>query len=96
MKPQIMMIAAEASSAHYALKLIQHWKNEKKDFSYFGVGSKDMEAEGFERLGRSEDMAVVGIAEIIEHYSDLKAVFNRLVEEALKRRPQVVDRKSVV
>ncbi len=90
MKPQIMMIAAEASSAHYALKLIQHWKNEKKDFSYFGVGSKDMEAEGFERLGRSEDMAVVGIAEIIEHYSDLKAVFNRLVEEALKRRPQVV------
>lgn len=90
MKPQIMMIAAEASSAHYALKLIQHWKNEKKDFSYFGVGSKDMEAEGFERLGRAEDMAVVGIAEIIEHYSDLKAVFNRLVEEALKRRPNVV------
>lgn len=90
MKPQIMMIAAEASSAHYALKLIQHWKNEKKDFSYFGVGSKEMEAEGFERLGKSEDMAVVGIAEIIEHYSDLKAVFNRLVEEALKRRPNVV------
>ncbi len=90
MKPQIMMIAAEASSAHYALKLIQHWKNEKKDFTYFGVGSQDMEAAGFERLGRSEDMAVVGIAEIIEHYSDLKAVFNRLVEEALKRRPQVV------
>lgn len=85
-----MMIAAEASSAHYALKLIQHWKNEKKDFHFFGVGSNDMEALGFERFGKSEDMAVVGIAEIVAHYSDLKAIFNKLVDEAIKRRPKVV------
>lgn len=84
------MIAAEASSAHYALKLIQHWKNEKKDFHFFGVGSNDMEALGFERFGKSEEMAVVGIAEIVAHYSGLKAIFNKLVEEAIKRRPKVV------
>jgi lipid-A-disaccharide synthase len=90
LKTEIMMIAAEASSAHYALKLIQHWKNEKKDFHFFGVGSNDMEALGFERFGKSEEMAVVGIAEIVAHYSELKAIFNKLVDEAIKRRPKVV------
>ena len=85
-----MMIAAEASSAHYALKLIRHWQAEKKDYHFFGVGSYDMEAAGFERFGKSEEMAVVGIAEIIAHYSDLKAVFNKLVEEAIRRKPKVV------
>lgn len=90
MSTQIMMIAAEASSAHYALKLMQYWKSQNKDFRYFGVGSAEMEAAGFERLGKSEEMAVVGIAEIVAHYSDLKAVFNRLVEEAIKRKPKVL------
>jgi lipid-A-disaccharide synthase len=85
-----MMIAAEASSAHYALKLMQYWKSQNKDFHYFGVGSSEMEAAGFERLGKSEEMAVVGIAEIVAHYSDLKAVFNNLVEEAIKRKPKVL------
>jgi lipid-A-disaccharide synthase len=85
-----MIIAAEASSSHYALKLIQYWKSQGKDYEYFGVGSDAMEAEGFERFGKSEDMAVVGVTEIIAHYSHLKKVFNTLVEQAEKRRPNVV------
>lgn len=85
-----MIVAAEASSAHYALKLMQHWKSKGKDYEYFGVGSDDMEKAGFERFGKSEDMAVVGISEIIAHYSHLKGVFNKLVEAAKERRPEVV------
>ncbi len=85
-----MMIAAEASSAHYALKLMQYWKSQGKDYEFFGVGSDDMEKAGFERFGKSEDMAVVGISEIISHYSHLKSVFNILIEKAQERRPDVV------
>lgn len=85
-----MIVAAEASSAHYALKLMQHWKAEGKDYSYFGVGSDAMAAEGFERFGKSEEMAVVGAAEIFAHFSHLKGVFNSLVEQARVRRPNVV------
>jgi lipid-A-disaccharide synthase len=90
MKTEIMIIAAEASSAHYALKLMQHWKAEGKDYHFFGVGSDEMEANGFERLGKSEEMAVVGAAEIFAQFSKLKAVFNKLVQAAEKRRPKVV------
>lgn len=90
MNPQIMIIAAEASSAHYALKLMQYWKAAGKSYRFFGVGSDAMEAAGFERTGKSEEMAVVGAAEIVKHYSHLKAIFNQLVEQAAERRPQVV------
>lgn len=89
-KPQVMIIAAEASSAHYALKLMQHWRQQGKDYEYFGVGSNQMEDEGFQRLGKSEEMAVVGAAEIFAHFSELKKIFNRLLLEAQKRKPKVV------
>lgn len=90
MNTEIMIIAAEASSAHYALKLMQYWKAQGKDYHYFGVGSDEMEANGFERLGKSEEMAVVGAAEIFAQYSKLKAVFNQLVIAAETRKPKVV------
>ena len=90
MKKQVMMIAAEASSAHYATKLMQYWKSQGRDFHFWGVGSQEMETLGFERLGKSEEMAVVGIAEIAAHYSELKKIFNLLVEEAVRRRPDVL------
>lgn len=85
-----MIVAAEASSAHYALKLMAHWKAAGKDYHYFGVGSDEMEQQGFERFGKSEEMAVVGAAEILSQYSKLKLVFDQLVNAAKTRQPKVV------
>ncbi len=89
MKQQVLIVAAEASSSLFAQRLLEQWKTEKREFHCFGVGSDQMEALGFERLGKSEEMAVVGAAEIIEHFGKLKAVFNSLVHEAEIRRPRV-------
>ena len=86
---QVLIVAAESSSALFAQRLLEHWKKTHPEIQAFGVGSDAMEALGFERLGKAEDMAVVGAAEIIEHYAELKKVFNNLVAEAEKRRPQV-------
>ncbi len=89
-KKSVMIVAAEASSSHYALKLLKSWQSTHPQISCFGVGSLDMEKVGFERLGKAEEMAVVGASEIISQYSLLKSVFDRLVVEAEIRRPQVV------
>lgn len=86
----VMMVAAEASSALFAQRLLEFWKNEGRDVRAFGVGTREMESLGFERLGKSEEMAVVGVAEIVSHYGLLRGVFDRLVEEAARRRPDVV------
>ncbi len=85
-----MIVAAEASSAAYALKLIEYWKKTGRPINCFGVGSDAMEAAGFERLGKSEEMAVVGAAEIISHWSKIKATFNSLKEAAISRKPDVI------
>ena len=85
-----MMIAAEASSAHYAAQLLKYWRAEKKDYDFFGVGSLEMESLGFRRLGKSEEMAVVGIAEIFENLQLIRGVFHALVAEAKNSPPDAV------
>ena len=85
----LLIVAAEASSGFFAQRLIEHWIKEKRDFNLFGVGTKEMENLGFTRLGKSEEMAVVGAVEIIEHWSHLKSVFNSILEQAKKTRPQL-------
>ena len=86
---EVLIVAAEASSSLFAQRLLELWKSQKKPIKAFGVGSREMQNVGFERLGNAEDMAVVGAAEIIEHYSHLKSVFKKIVAEAEKRKPRV-------
>lgn len=87
--PEILIVAAEASSSLYAQRLLQHWKSQGRPVKAFGIGSRDMEALGFEILGRSEDLAVVGIQEVMAHWGDIKGAFHRLVEAAKVRKPKV-------
>lgn len=85
----VLIVAAEASSSLYALRLLQHWKAENASVSAFGIGSRDMEAEGFQILGRAEDMALVGIQEVVAHYPRIRRTFFSLLDEARRRRPKV-------
>lgn len=85
----VLIVAAEASSVTYAQRILEYWKQQGKNINAFGVGSQEMENLGFERLGKSEEMAVVGIAEVISHYGHLRSVFDSLVEQAEKRKPKV-------
>lgn len=85
---QVLIISAEASSNLYAQRILESWKKNNQSVHAFGVGSPEMQALGFERLGKAEEMALVGAAEIIEHYSDIKKVFNNILEEVKKRKPR--------
>lgn len=87
---EVMIVAAEASSVIYAQRLLEFWQQQHKEIKAFGVGSREMEALGFERLGKAEEMAVVGAAEIVSAYSRLKKIFDALVAAAESRRPKVV------
>jgi lipid-A-disaccharide synthase len=86
----VMMIAAEASSASYAVRLLAEMQKLNPILKAFGVGNLQMQKMGFERIGNSEDMAVMGIVEIAGQYTKLKNIFNNLVAEAEKRRPDLI------
>ncbi len=89
-EPQVMMVAAEASSSLYAQRLIEHWKSRNLKVKTFGVGSRSMEKLGFEILGRSEDLAVVGIQEVLSNFGLIRQTFHALVREAKARKPDVI------
>ncbi|MES2962484.1 MAG: lipid-A-disaccharide synthase, partial [Bdellovibrionota bacterium] len=84
----VLIIAAEASSSLYAQRLLQAWKANGREVEAFGIGSRSMEAEGFECLGRSEEMAVVGVQEVLKHLPHIKKVFYSLLEQTEKRKPK--------
>lgn len=87
--PKVLMVAAEASSSLYAQRLLEHWQQRGQKVETFGIGSKSMQALGFETVGRSEDLAVVGLQEVIAHWGLIKSTFYKLVEIAAERKPDV-------
>lgn len=87
---KILIVAAEASSCLYAQRLLQHWKKHNISVEAFGIGDKSMEAEGFECLGRAEELAVVGLQEVISHWGVIKKAFYDLAAAAESRKPDVV------
>lgn len=87
---KVLIVAAEASSCLYAERLLQHWKKHNISVEAFGIGDERMAREGFECLGRAEELAVVGLQEVISHWGVIKKAFYDLLKAAEERRPQVV------
>lgn len=87
---KILIVAAEASSCLYAQRLLQHWKKHNISVEAFGIGDQSMLDEGFECLARAEDLAVVGLQEVVKHWPVIKKAFYALLEAAQTRKPQVV------
>ncbi len=85
-----MIIAAEASSVHYAQAVMRELRRKDEKFEFFGVGSRAMEKDGFKRIGNSEDMAVVGIVEVAKHYRRLKGIFDQLIAACDVEKPDAV------
>ena len=93
-KREVLIIAAEASSALYAERLMQFWNQSSLEAGgserphCFGVGNYAMESLGFEIIGRSEEMAVVGLQEVVAHWSLIKNAYKKILEEAKIRKPK--------
>lgn len=88
-KSEILIVAAEASSALYAQRLIEHWKIKNDKITFYGIGNLAMENLGFERIGHSETMAVVGIQEVLSHWREIRKVFHQILHEVKVRNTKI-------
>ncbi len=59
------------------------------DLEFFGVGGDRMRAAGCDTVVDANDLAVVGITEIVSHLPKIYGLFGKLIEEADRRRPDV-------
>jgi len=93
MAPTIFISAGEASGEHYGALLISAMKKRfegcAQTVSFFGMGGERMVAAGLERVVRSEDMAVMGITEVVRHLPRIYGEFRKLKRAIRARRPDV-------
>lgn len=86
-KRKIFMSAGEASGEHYAAQLIPAIRKLNPGSEFFGLGGQRMEALGFRRIVRAEDVAVMGITEIIRHIPKIYAEYRKLRASITRERP---------
>jgi len=93
MSPTIFISAGEASGEHYgallATALSRQLSSQGKSAALFGMGGDRMAAAGVERIVRSEDMAVMGLTEVVRHLPRIYGEFRKLKKAIRARRPQV-------
>ena len=85
MPPTIFISAGEASGEHYGALLIEALKRQLaatgQTAQFFGMGG--------DRVVRSEDMAVMGITEVIRHLPRIYGEFYKLRQSIRARKPDV-------
>ena len=82
MPPTIFISAGEASGEHYGALVIAALKKQLaasgQSGEFFGMGGERMAAEGLECVGRSEEMAVMGLTEVVHHLPRIWREFRKL------------------
>ena len=85
--PKIFLSAGEASGEHYGTLLIPAIRRLVPHAEFFGLGGQRMEALGFRRIVRAEDVAVMGITEVILHMPHIYAEYRRLKASIRAEKP---------
>lgn len=87
--PLIFLSAGEASGDHYGAELITALREVLPEARFTGLGGTAMEAAGQERVIRAEDVAVMGITEILRHIPTILRSYKTLVQSIKKQRPDI-------
>ena len=91
--PTIFISAGEASGEHYGALLIDELRNQLalsgRNATFIGMGGPRMVQAGLTRIVRSEDVAVMGITEVVRHLPRIYREFRRLKFSIRKNRPDI-------
>jgi lipid-A-disaccharide synthase len=93
MPPTIFISAGEASGEHYGALVIAALKQQLaasgQSAKFFGMGGERMAAAGLDCIVRSEEMAVMGLTEVVRHLPRIYGEFRKLKKSIRMRRPSV-------
>jgi lipid-A-disaccharide synthase len=86
---KILVSAGETSGDRYAAELVAELRRRLPDAEFFGCAGPRLRAEGVEPVVHSEELAVVGLFEVVRHIPRIYGEFRRLVRAAERRRPEL-------
>jgi lipid A disaccharide synthetase len=89
---KFLLSAGEASGDTYGAQLIESLRqlapsSGQSSPAFFGMGGEKMRAAGCEVLVHANEVAVVGLVEVLTHLPGIRRRFKHLVAEAARRRP---------
>ena len=89
----LFISAGEASGEHYGALLVSALSEQLaatgRAATFFGMGGQRMAAAGLDVVVRSEDMAVMGLTEVIHHLPRIYGEFRKLKNAIRRCRPDV-------
>lgn len=85
--PLIFLSAGEASGERYGADLLEALRRMLPRARFFGLGGSRMAALGFRPVVRAEDVAHMGITEVVRHAPFIYGQFQRLKRAIVAERP---------
>lgn len=85
----ILVVSAEPSSNLYAQRMMEESNTRGLSVNFWGIGNQKMVDLGLDAVGRAEDMAVMGLVEVLKHYKDIKKIYNQVLERVDQEKPKV-------
>ncbi len=87
--PRMFLSAGEASGDHYGAQIVAEMRRQIPGASFSGLGGTEMEAAGLKRVVRAEDVAHMGITEVLRHMPYIYGQYRRLVAHLKETEPDV-------
>jgi lipid-A-disaccharide synthase len=87
--PKIFLSAGEASGEHYGALLMAEISRLAPNADFFGLGGTRMAGLGLRRVVRAEDVAVMGITEVILHMPHIYREYRKLKASLRAERPDL-------
>lgn len=87
--PKIFLSAGEASGEHYGALLMAELRRLEPEADFFGLGGTRMASLGLRRVVRAEDVAVMGITEVILHMPHIYRQYRKLKGSLRAERPDL-------
>jgi lipid-A-disaccharide synthase len=86
---RLLIVAGEVSGDIHAGNLLDRLRSLRPEVEAFGIGGERLQAAGLECLARSEELAHMGLVEVLRELPRLRAILRSVVRSAAERRPQV-------
>jgi len=84
---EILLVAGEISGDLHAAHLVAALRKMQPGLRFSGIAGPRLRAEGVEAIARSEDLAHMGLLEVIRELKSLRAIMKELLRQAAERRP---------
>jgi len=86
----IIVVAGEASGDAHAGRMIAALKAQRPDISVSGIGGETMRHAGAGIFTDFSELAVMGLVEVLKRYSQIKKIFNQVLERLKKEKPDLL------